>query len=94
MINTDGTGLRQLTDDPSPDDQACVSPDGRLIAFMSKRSGKRDIWLKPIDSGAAERVTEEGENSWPSFSPDGQHLVRSSNRDGKTHLYIDMIADH
>lgn len=90
MVNCDGSRARQITTAPELDDQPMVSPDGTLIAFMSERGGRREIWLQLIGSGTAERVTEEGENSWPSFSPDGKHLVWSSNTD----LYIGKIADH
>jgi hypothetical protein len=37
-VNTDGTGLRQLTDGPYNDFQACWLPNGR-IAFISERRG-------------------------------------------------------
>ena len=40
----DGTGLERLTDDPSFDDQAALSPDGRTVAFVSSRSGHAEIW--------------------------------------------------
>jgi len=93
IIDADCTHERQVTNASENDDQPCVSPDGKLIAFMSERGGKRDIWLKPITAGTAKRITDEGDNAWPSFSPDGGQLVWSSNRDGQSDLFIGTISD-
>ena len=94
MTNSDGAGgTRQITTFPESDDHAMFSPSGKLIAFMSEHSGKRDIWVIPVDGGPAGQVTHDGENSWPSFSPDSKYLVWSSNRDGQLDLYIGKIAD-
>jgi hypothetical protein len=35
----DDTGLERLTNDPSFDDQASISPDSRTMAFVLTRSG-------------------------------------------------------
>ena len=92
IANADGSQTRQLTDAAALDDQPAASPDGKLVAFMSERSGKRDIWLVPIGDGPAQRITEEGRNSWPSFSPDGEHLLWSANREGRTSLCIGKVS--
>jgi Tol biopolymer transport system component len=93
MVSCDGSELFQITTAPELDDQPMVSPDGKLIAFMSERSGKRDIWLTPIDGGTAQRFTYDGENAWPSFSPNGKDLLWSSHRNGQTHMFRGMVAD-
>jgi Tol biopolymer transport system component len=89
----DGSNQRQLTNSSEKDDHACVSPDGKQLAFMSGRGGKRDVWLMPISGGPARRLTVEGENAWPGFSPDGKYIVWSSNRDGQTDLYVGKLND-
>ena len=37
-IRPDGSGIEQLTDHPSFDDQGALSPDGRTLAFVSTRA--------------------------------------------------------
>ena len=65
IMNSDGTGLRQLTDDPSEDGLPTWSPDGRVIAFMSNRGGPWAIWSVPSGGGGKRQLfTVEG-------SPDG-----------------------
>ena len=44
-MNADGSGLRNLTRDPASDSTFAWSPDGRKIAFMSKRDGTWGLHL-------------------------------------------------
>ena len=37
LVATDGSGARPLTSDPAPDSAPTFSPDGRSVAFVSKR---------------------------------------------------------
>lgn len=65
IMNSDGTGLRQLTDDPSEDGLPTWSPDGKVIAFVSNRGGPWAVWAVPPGGGGKRQLfTMEG-------SPDG-----------------------
>lgn len=56
------------------DDSPTVSPDGRTIAFSSRRDGRRRIWLKQI-AGGTETALTSGIDSVPRFSPDGETIL-------------------
>jgi len=58
-LDTDGTLLRQLTNDPFVDSQPAMSPDGRTLAFISDRSGNAQIWLMDMESMGRRRLTSE-----------------------------------
>jgi hypothetical protein len=66
--------------------QPALSSDGKWLAFAAfpsagEEGAHPDIWLKPMPSGAAKRVTEDGAvNDEPSLSPDGHWLAFHSMR--------------
>src|SRR5205823_3373744 len=52
------------------------SPDGKLIAFLSSRAGKRDVWLIRPSAGEARRLTQV-KTAVTSFkwAPDGKLIA-------------------
>jgi TolB protein len=65
VVNKDGTGLRQLTEDLADDGLPTWSPDGKVIAFVSNRGGPWAVWaVTPRGGGKRQLFTMEG-------SPDG-----------------------
>ena len=62
------------------------APDGKTLAFASKRHGNFDVFVMPSSGGAIKRLTQHSANDLPyAFSPDGQHIYFSSSRLGNTH---------
>ena len=67
-----------------------LSPDGRRIATERvEGSGRSNLWMIDVASGAAERWTDlPGLNRQPVWSPSGDSLLYSSSRGGRDALYI------
>lgn len=93
VINVDGSGLRRLTTEGHCDSPAW-SPDGRTILYVKAKSGSRfDIYSIEVLTGVERRLTwGEGDNENPAWSPDSRSVLFTSNRRGRTELWV-MAAD-
>ncbi|HXG87353.1 MAG TPA: S9 family peptidase [Vicinamibacterales bacterium] len=71
-----GAEPRQLTSAKKSSLQPAWSPDGRWLAFISDRDGKRQIYRIALAGGEAAKLTsaEEGVTAF-AWSPDGHHLA-------------------
>jgi Tol biopolymer transport system component len=62
-----------------------LSPDGRRVAVAVRGARGADIWLYSLADGTSSRLTQEGDNDFPEWSPDGTRVVfRSTGRGGTT----------
>ena len=78
MLPVAGGPARQLTSDKASDTQATVSPDGRWIAFVSRRGDDTEsqIYLIAVDGGEARRVTKLPTGaSVPQWFPDSSRIA-------------------
>jgi Tol biopolymer transport system component len=91
VMNADGSGLREIADDPALDYGPAWSPDGSKIAFVSNRdapvdatyANSYDIYVTNAD-GTREpiRITNQpGNESDLNWSPDGSKLLYVSTAD-------------
>jgi dipeptidyl aminopeptidase/acylaminoacyl peptidase len=65
VINADGSGLTNVSDDPAQDYEPAWSPDGSQITFTSSRAGDLDIWAvdAPPTTAASFSALEVGTDS-------------------------------
>ena len=73
------------------------SPEGRKIAFLSKRDGNWDVYVMNADGSGKKNLTrnrgKDGPSGWPpAWSPDGRKITFVSDRDGTYEVYV-MNAD-
>jgi Tol biopolymer transport system component len=76
VMNADGSGRLQLTDDPAQDLGADWSPDGESIVFNSAPTGGTTslVVIRADGSGRRELASDAAFGSW---SPDGRRLAFS-----------------
>jgi TolB protein len=89
IVNTDGSGLQQLTNDPATDQFPAWSPDGTTIVYDNagrheqvsdpQFSKTAEIYSVSADGGVPARITHnKGYDAAPSFSPNGKTIVDES----------------
>jgi TolB protein len=99
VMNSDGSGVNQLTNDPASDSFPAWSPDGKKIAFQSDRDCTPDnclqteIYVMNADGSRQERITIQSSGSGisdqhPAWSPDYGQIAFDSNRDGDYEIYV------
>ena len=91
----DRTGAREpLPVPPRPYRQPQLSPDGtRLAVQTTDANGQSDIWVYDLDgSTQMQQMTGEGNNTNPIWTPDGERLTFTSDRDGQERIYW-QLAD-
>ena len=79
MVWVDRTGVAQpLTAAPAGQYMSPrLSPDGKKVAMQVRRGASRatDVWVHDVVRGSPTRLTFDGDNRRPIWSPDGKRLV-------------------
>ncbi|MBN2111255.1 MAG: PD40 domain-containing protein [Methanosarcinaceae archaeon] len=77
VMDVSGENVLKLTE-TADSRYPAVSPDGTRIAYVSRIAGNYDVWVMDLDGSNNVRITDsKGDESSPSWSPDGSRLLYS-----------------
>jgi Tol biopolymer transport system component len=93
VMNADGSSPRRLAGTSISDSSMAWSPDGRKIAFVSKRDGNDEVYVMNADGTGQRNLTRNpARDGHPVWSPDGKTIGFVANRGGNRDIYV-MNAD-
>jgi hypothetical protein len=58
----------------SVDTGTAISPDGRMLAFVTGSTGRTKLWVRPLNSLSARELSGTDNATFPFWSPDGRSL--------------------
>lgn len=80
LINADGSGYRQLTDNGFENYYPSLSPDGKSVVFSANLTGIFEIYEMDLTSGNPIQLTNNLKEAYgPEISPDGRLIVFAAN---------------
>jgi len=76
VANSDGSDARQMTFSEKSSTDPQWSPDGKSLALLSDRTGKKNLFVLPLAGGEAEQLTDvkSGVSAFQ-WSPDGKQIA-------------------
>jgi Tol biopolymer transport system component len=81
LLDTRDRTSRPFADSPANESAPALSPDGRLIAWVSDASGRNEVYVSAVGDPARKLIVSSGGGSEPLWSADGWELFfRSGNR--------------
>jgi Tol biopolymer transport system component len=95
IMDTDGSAVHRLTDNPAEDYWPTWSPDGTQIAFASNRDGDFEIFVIDVadvllntDNSAPRQLTHaNGNDLEPAWSPDGSKIAFMVHQANQSSIY-------
>lgn len=102
LINSDGTGLKQLTQYPANDSTAPwfaykagppkLQPKENFISYQSYQDGKYSLYAISLDGSKQWKLTDnKGNEGWHDWSPDGKYLAIELFDQDQTQFHIGIM---
>jgi Tol biopolymer transport system component len=91
VMDANGMNRSQLTTTPGTDSWPVISPDGRVVVFVSERDGSPALWRMDIDGGRQQRLVESSIRARPMLSADGTE-VYYTDRDSRGNFRIPIAG--
>ena len=85
--------VQRITSDAFDHSYPAVSPDGRMVAYSSRRSGTRELWARDLATGKESVISAPPGSVFGSvFSPDGTRVAYRSVERQRSMLQLASLA--
>lgn len=89
IADYDGANARPATQDNVNVAAPSWAPGGKMLVYMSRKSGDNDIYSHDLSSGQRKIIANySGSNMSPAVSPDGRRVAMIICKDGNPELYV------
>ena len=87
---------RELTKHSAIETEPVLSPDGKMLAYVSDRTGQPQVYIMDLSSNKVTRISRKGGyNTSPAWSPDSSMVAFTSQKRGsKSTIYRVRIDDN
>jgi TolB protein len=89
LVNAEGKGARNLTQNKSENSYPSWSPDGKKIAFGSDRDGTMNVYVMDASGANVKQLTKGTETCrGPTWSPDGKQIAFCRSGEDRSHIVV------
>jgi hypothetical protein len=82
VVQPNGQGFRAVTSDGGG--KVSWSPDGKKLVYSTEVDGDPEVWVVNVDGSGRKQLTHNnGNDTLPVYSPDGQYIYFLSDQNGK-----------
>ena len=96
-MGLDGSGVQRVTFNGNYNISPRVSPDGQLLAFISRREGGFSLYTLDLTNGQELRLSDTARDESPSFAPNSKYIMfatESGRRGALSVVSVDGRAKH
>jgi TolB protein len=88
-MSANGGEAQRVTFNGSYNISPRIAPDGKTLAYISRREGRFQLYALDLASGQELRLSDSTKDESPSFSPNGKYIMYATGRGSLSVVSVD-----